>query len=321
MRLSASLVYALTVLATLFLTLVSAEKSGDYFLNLAKSSSDGVLKLNSDLFKDLMSAHRDYDVFILYTALDSRFRCVACQMVDQPFSEVARGLRSGKHRTKLLMAKADADQNMDVFRMLGMNHAPAMRYYKPSDGAMDRSSEYDAVIQGFGSDDIAEFLGGKLNITIKPKAPLFTPLRMFYLFSSIICLAAFSYVGSQFSLKNGIRSVAMVISLGLVFMFTSGYMWTRIRSAPFMLQGASGPKLFADGFQSQTGIESSLLIANNAGLTLCLLLLIVVSPSIKSPMLQRLVALVGLIGFIALFSLLIKFFTFKHGGYPFRLFL
>lgn len=193
-----------------------------------------------------------------------------------------------------------------------MTHAPILRYYKPSDGALEHSSEYDAVIQGFGSDDIAEFLGGKLNITIKPKAPLFTPLRMFYLFCFIISLAAFSYVGSQFSLKNGIRSIAMVISLGLIFMFTSGYMWTRIRSAPFMLQGASGPKLFVEGFQGQTGIESSLLIATNAGLTLCLLLLIVVSPSIKSPMLQRLVALVGLIGFIALFSLLIKFFTFKQ---------
>ena len=192
-----------------------------------------------------------------------------------------------------------------------MHHAPVFRYYKPSNGAMDHSSEYDAILKGFNSDDIAEYLGGKLNVKIKPKTALFTPLNMFYAFSSIVSVGAFSYVGTQFSLENGLRSVAMVLAIGLVFMFTSGYMWTRIRSAPFVLQGASGPKLFADGFQSQTGIESSLLIATYAGLTLSLIFLIIIGPSIKSPMLQRLVVLLGLFGFLALFSLMIKFFTFK----------
>jgi len=176
---------------------------------------------------------------------------------------------------------------------------------------MDHSSEYDAILKGFNSDDIAEYLGGKLNVKIKPKTALFTPLNMFYAFSSIVSVGAFSYVGTQFSLENGLRSVAMVLAIGLVFMFTSGYMWTRIRSAPFVLQGASGPKLFADGFQSQTGIESSLLIATYAGLTLSLIFLIIIGPSIRSPMLQRLVVLLGLFGFLALFSLMIKFFTFK----------
>lgn len=177
---------------------------------------------------------------------------------------------------------------------------------------MDHSSDFDAVVKGFGSDDIAEYLSGQLNVTIKPKSPLFTPLRMFYAFSFLITLGAFSYVGTQFSLKNGLSSIAMVLSIGLVFVFTSGYMWTRIRSAPFVLQGASGPKLFADGFQSQTGIESSLLIANYAGLTLSFLFMLIIGPSIKHPMLQRLVILIGFIGFLALFSLLIRFFTFKQ---------
>jgi len=176
---------------------------------------------------------------------------------------------------------------------------------------MDHSSDYDAVVKGFGADDIAEYLSGRLKVKIKPKPALFTPLRMFYVFTGIVCMGAFSYVGTQFSLQNGLRSVAMVLAIGLVFMFTSGYMWTRIRSAPFILQGATGPKLFADGFQSQTGIESSLLIANYAGLTLSLLFMIIIGPSIKSPMAQRFVVLLGLFGFLALFSLNIKFFTFK----------
>jgi len=118
MRLGAWLVGALTVLFTLLTAEVLAVKTEDQFLKLAQRSPDGVLRLNSALFKDLMSSKRDYDVFILYTALGARFRCVACQMVDQPFSEVARGLKAGKHRDKLLMARADAEENVEIFRMV-----------------------------------------------------------------------------------------------------------------------------------------------------------------------------------------------------------
>lgn len=116
MRLGAWLVGALAVLATLLTTDVLAAQDQDSFQKLAQRSPDGVLKLTPSLFKDLMSSKRDYDVFILYTALGARFRCVACQMVDQPFSDVARGIKSGKHRNKLLMAKADAEDNVEIFR-------------------------------------------------------------------------------------------------------------------------------------------------------------------------------------------------------------
>lgn len=46
---------------------------------IASKSKDGVIKLNSETYDELLAADRDYSALVVLTALPQQFKCQPCQ--------------------------------------------------------------------------------------------------------------------------------------------------------------------------------------------------------------------------------------------------
>ena len=103
---------------------------------------------------------------------------------------------------------------------------------------------------------------------------------------------------------------------------SSGAMWNRIRGAPYAGRSQDGrPELFAGGSQSQYQIETQIVSLVYAVLAVCMVVMIKHVPKIQNVSTQRLAVYVGMGVFLSVYSWLISIFSFKNGGYPFKLFL
>jgi len=51
----------------------------DHWATLARQSKDGVIKLDSQSYDDLLAADREYSVSVVLTALPSQYKCQPCQ--------------------------------------------------------------------------------------------------------------------------------------------------------------------------------------------------------------------------------------------------
>lgn len=186
----------------------------------------------------------------------------------------------------------------------------------------DEPSEYDVSRQGFSADDFADVISEFLQVPVTPKKPLVTKATLIQLFLGGALILATAFVVPRIDFRNGTRAVMMLISLGLIFTFTSGYMWNRIRNPPFMMAKPNGDaEIFSEGFQSQNGVESPILIALYAGTAVSALVLNNVAPYIRSGPLQLLVVLAGVAGLLLGFSYLMEIFRRKNPIYPFHLFI
>lgn len=204
-----------------------------------------------------------------------------------------------------------------------------MTYPSASGNSAGEPIEYDVSRHGFTSDEFAEAIGDVLRVPFSPKKPLLTKkgLIQLSLGAALVCVVLF--VVPRLSFNSAGRAIFMLISLALIFAFTSGYMWNRIRNPPFMLQGPGGnPTIFMQGFQAQTGVESPILVAIYAGIALCIIALNNVAPFIRSGPLQLLVVLAGVAGLLGGFSALMDVFRRKKyvvysqsPYYPFHLFI
>lgn len=69
------------LLPLLSLPLLAIASSAEHWATLASKSKDGVIKLDSQSYDDLLSADRDYSVSVVLTALPAQFKCQPCQYV------------------------------------------------------------------------------------------------------------------------------------------------------------------------------------------------------------------------------------------------
>lgn len=190
-------------------------------------------------------------------------------------------------------------------------------------------SEFDVARQGFQAENFADAMSDFLQVSFQPKKPLFT--KPFLIQAGLVTALTIAAVVvlPRLNYTNAGRSASLLICLSLVFTFTSGYMWNRIRNPPFMLQRPNGDvQMFMEGFQMQTGAESPILIAIYAGIALSLVVLNNLAPTVRSAPLQLAVVLLGVAGLLGGFSALMDTFRRKKyvpclrsPYYPFHLFI
>lgn len=321
MRIGACLVCVLATLCAYVHAAASATQAA--LLRDARKSPTGVLRLNERTYAELLAAPRDYAVFVQMTAMGSRFRCSACSMMREPFEQAARGWKAQKQRDKLVFAVVDVDDALNLFRQLGLTYVPVLHYFAPSvGGAASPPENYDATTQGFEADNLAAFVAERIGVPFQPKKPLLPRETLLYLIPVAFCIAIVTVVMRQRSWRHVFTTLGLMACVGFVLTHTSGYMWTRIHSSPFMLSGPNGrPVLFSMSFQAQLGIESLLMVALYASLTACLLVLTRVAPKIASPVWQRVTIAFAAISMLLLYGMFTKAFVVKNPMYPFRFLL
>lgn len=317
MKIGAWLVWVLvTACVSVHAALTASQTS---LLAEARKSPHGILKLDERKYHELLQGPRDYGVFVQMTALHPRFRCGACALLNDPFEQVARGWKSTKRRNELVFATIDANDGMELFRRMGMTYVPVMNYFPPH---VDLPEEYDLSLNGYGADDIAEFVSARIGVSFRPKKPLMPKQTAVYFIPVAFVVALVSMIKRQRSWQEVVKTLGLMACVSLVLTFTSGYMWTRIQGAPFMsFEPTGAPIYITAGFQAQYGVESLLLIALYASFVASILVLTRFAPKIESPILQRVVVVAGALALVLQYGLFAHMFSYKNPGYPFRLLL
>jgi oligosaccharyltransferase complex subunit gamma len=130
-----------TFLAPLLLSpLATAVASVDRFATSFSKSYP--LKLDDAKFSALTSAPRDYAVLVLLTAMERKFGCQACHEFQPEWDTLARSWQRGdrKGKSRMVFATLDFVDGKEAFTSLGLQHAPVVMLYPPTQGLNAKAS-------------------------------------------------------------------------------------------------------------------------------------------------------------------------------------
>ncbi|OAA53027.1 oligosaccharyl transferase [Cordyceps fumosorosea ARSEF 2679] len=317
--------------ACLFTGFSSAEKksSEQRFNELHKlSKSSPSLQLKETSYKSLTSSPRDYSAAVLLTALDPRFGCQLCREFQPEWDLLARSWLKGDKagEARLLFGSLDFEKGKDVFASLGLQTAPVVMLFPPTEGPHAASSpepiRYDFTTGGVGAESIHAWISR--HMAGRPTPPVQRPFNyMRWATGATILLGVGTALAtaSPFILpiiQN--RNIWASISLVSVLLFTSGHMFNHIRKVPYIAgDGKGGISYFAGGFQNQFGLETQIVAAIYGLLSFCTITLAVKVPRMTDAKTQQATVFIWGAVLFLMYSFLLSVFRFKNAGYPFSL--
>ncbi|KAG2157126.1 hypothetical protein DEU56DRAFT_763201 [Suillus clintonianus] len=310
------MLWPLLALLLLPLSLAAKKSAHEQLVDLA-AAGNGLIHLNEQTYDLLASSKRNWSAAVLFTALNPQRRCAPCKEFDPSFTAVAKAWATApkEQRDQHFFATLDFDDGHAVFQKLGMASAPGVHVYPATEGpnasAKKAPFKYDFQ-HGFEAGPLAEQLSVHTPIPIPYKAP-FDWARAGSI-ASLIPIITLIFRFIKPALQNRWVWAAGTITTSLIM--TSGYMFTRIRGAPYV--GPNGAWI-AQGYQNQYGQEVQVIAMVYGILAGSFLMLTVVTPRQLSPGRQRTqVYLWTAVNFLV-FSILVSLFRVKNPGYPFKL--
>ncbi|WVO14155.1 hypothetical protein L204_101786 [Cryptococcus depauperatus] len=314
------------LLSLLGLPLASTAAKVPDWPSLAAKARDGAIKLNTQSYHDLLALDREYSVTILLTALPAQFKCEPCRQFDPAFSHVSDSwARLPKaQRDQHFFARLDFADGQEIYSQLGLSSAPTVMYHPPMAGPKRNNKlsviTYDIKRHGLDASALHNWVSNLTPTHFDLHEP-FNPMPYIVIPASIIAIAVFVYSLRSFLVPLAqSRVVWGCVSLILILTFISGYMWNRIRNAPYIAMGKDGKiNWIAGGYQNQLGLESQVVGGIYGLLAFCIIALTLFVPAQTSPVKQRIGVYLWLGMLVVVFSLLIKLFKLKNGGYPFSL--
>ncbi|KAG0204938.1 oligosaccharyl transferase subunit ost3/OST6 [Mortierella sp. GBA30] len=282
----------------------------------------GIIELDTNSFEEVMAKPRNYSMVVLFTAISPEFNCVPCLNFGPEYKFVAAGWSKLVDKSQLFFGVLDFKVGQAIFQKFGMNSAPSVLYFPPSDAissqpALDR---YDFGRSGFQAESFANWLNARAGTNIKVQRPFdffgFTLNVLGVVGAFFTAYVLFTKAGKIL----GSKYVWSAVSMFTIFVMISGHMWNQIRSPPYTVPGRDGrPGFIAQGFQNQFGLETQIVAVIYAVLTGSIIALIGIVPRIENPISQRIAVWVSMGLFAFMFSVLIQFFRIKNPGYPFTL--
>ncbi|KAJ7168799.1 hypothetical protein C8R46DRAFT_239676 [Mycena filopes] len=275
----------------------------------------GIINLDSHSYELLISANRDWSASIEFTALAMRYICVPCIEFHPSWKAVAKAWTRtpSVHRDEHFFATLDFSVAPTIFRRLGLVTAPAVHIYPPTEGPRAANSSaywaYD-LDYGFGAERLAQQLSDLTPIPV-PYALPFNWGRWAAIAAGVLVLAS----AVRFIPRIWLCAVPAVFTS---LIMTSGFMFTRIREAPWM--GEDGDWI-ARAPQDQFGGEVPVVFAIYGTLALSFIMLIVVVPSQLSARKQRIHVYAWSTVILLVYSALVGLYKAKRTGYPFKLML
>ncbi|KAG0324078.1 oligosaccharyl transferase subunit ost3/OST6 [Dissophora globulifera] len=97
------------------------------------TKNKGIIELDSAAFEDVMAKPRNYSMAVLFTAIGPEFQCVPCLNFDPEYKLVAAGWSKLSDKSRLFFGVLDFKAGQAVFQKFGMNSAPSVLYFPPSD--------------------------------------------------------------------------------------------------------------------------------------------------------------------------------------------
>ncbi|KAM0668444.1 hypothetical protein ACQRIU_002006 [Beauveria bassiana] len=326
MRLSSPLIGACLLLGVLSAEKKSSEQRFNEFHQLSKSSPS--LHLKETAYKSFTSYPRNYSAAVLLTALDARFGCQLCREFQPEWDLLAKSWHKGDKtgESRLLFGSLDFENGKDVFASLGLQTAPVVMLFPPTEGPYAASSpepiRYDFTTGAAGAENIHAWLSR--HMTGRPTPAVKRPINYMRWATGI---TIFLGVGTALATASPYilpiiqnRNIWASISLVSVLLFTSGHMFNHIRKVPYIAGDGKGSiSYFAGGFQNQFGLETQIVAAIYGLLSFCTITLAIKVPRMTDAKTQQVTVLTWGAVLFLMYSFLLSVFRFKNVGYPFSL--
>lgn len=319
----------LSLLALSQLTFTSAQRQAaankqSALIKAIHSSSKGFIDVDADSFSEILQRPRDFAVTALLTTTDGTIKCPPCHAFQPEFEKLAQQWNKNKAvKTKNVFVKLEFSRGQAVFQHFGLQHAPVLYTFRAAaeNESQDHVS-FEFNERGFGAGDVADHLNKLLGTSFTYRKTFNRKYITVTLTGLITVAGAVVFVGPHLpKVFTSSKPVFMLLCIGAVIVFNSGYMWNTIRQAPYIAMGAGGrPEYFAGGFQNQYGVETQIVAAIYSLLAFSFVALTVLVPAQRDPTRQRAGVYVWSAIFLVTFSLLFYIFRIKNPSYPFRLF-
>lgn len=324
-----------------------------------RDPTTGIIQLTDKTSNLLLDTEvRQVPVMLLLTANSPAIGCSACQDFKPVFEKTARQyIKLYPNNNDLFFVNADFSQNQALFKRLGMNNVPHVwvlpKYDFTYNRLLDREDIKDdkeledpkhyrletsehfeyRISEGSTPVEFAAYISAAI------QQPFVIPGDSDGIFNEntfAIAIFTFSLVviikkkvndpDSTLLQKLARPRVWTGISVLLITLFTSGYMFTIIRGVPLLARNENGPFYFAGGAQYQIGIEAFLVAGSYLFIGFWMVLLIDVLPKRKwfnkvklSDTQQAVLTIIAAGGLYYAYSLLTSIYLRKDGGYPFAL--
>ncbi|KAJ2083287.1 oligosaccharyl transferase subunit ost3/OST6 [Coemansia sp. RSA 988] len=295
---------------------------------LCGKDKDGVAQLElSQFMKHVVSEDKDYAVVVQLTALSPRYKCDTCHVVDRALRAVSRGWKKGGGtKRRLAFGTLDVEDGEELFQQMGIDKIPRIMIFPAGKGpeAMANSSPREMKLGARTShaEGMAARLSELFGVEIKADMPV--DLTKYAVKGAAITGAAYASLLAyrHINMRMLGRNMWAVATITFVLLMTSGFMWNRINSPPYLGQARGGdPVLFAPTQSQQFGVETQIVATGYAACALCVLLLVRHVPRVSGAEQRTLVTFMVVASMVLVCSYLNSVFRLKMPGYPYKLLL
>ncbi|KAJ3084651.1 oligosaccharyl transferase subunit ost3/OST6, partial [Rhizoclosmatium hyalinum] len=318
------------VVGRLLLSLLSLDNaySSDYKVNklnkLVAENPAEPITLDTKTFNLATETPRNYSMFVVLTAEGEQFQCSPCKAFAEEIRLITKSFHKKGPKGQAFFGVLDFANGKEIFHKYKLTSVPFVYHFPPTEGPNKRNIKeefeiYDLNRLGVKAEDFAFWIEKHSGHKIHISRPIDFKLYGTYAIMAVSSIGTLVALRSQIIAFLSEKKLWQMMSLSFIVIFCSGYMWNQIRGPPFMGSENGKPAMFAGGFQNQYVAESQIVGIIYGLVSVWFVLLYTQVPKIQNTAAQRSAAFILATLFIMTYSLLLRVFTFKNGGYPFTL--
>lgn len=291
----ASVIQLVTIVMSFMATVMCGYSTEQMIKATNKAGSSKVIALTEDTFEQYLNGPRDYHVVLLLSSASPKFNCPLCMEFKPEYELVAKswfqdhpnGIESGEGKDIFFMY-AEFMNAKTLFQKMKLNNIPKLFAFPPTtvstpEAWLDEAVEYQ-FFQGKHSDIIIEWLKPLTNHKFNVYVPINYNrilINAGITFGVILLIKVFF---EHFKTFVTSKYLWMCLSIISTLLFTSGYMFTQIRHAPYTREHPDGHiDYFIAGQQTQLGAETQIVSAAYGALSLLFVILVRKLPEISHP--------------------------------------
>ncbi|KAH3676091.1 hypothetical protein WICMUC_002388 [Wickerhamomyces mucosus] len=286
-------------------------------------NSDSIIEIDSSNLNQILVGERSYYISLFFTSDDPALNCKICAQFEPIYKKVIKSLFKIENlQNKIVFAKVDFEKNKPFFKELGLTHIPKLWILPPTEDSNSNASnqphyEYTISEQSLDPLNLGDYIAKLLHITVKIDTDFEVSEFLGYFLFTFSIVLIFKKLVIQ---KYPKYKLFQLISVALILLFISGYMFTVIRGIPLISKDAKGEIMyFSGGTHWQFGLETFLIASIYSALISGIVVLVQILPKLENEIKKNVLIICVNIGMIYLLSYFISIYLIKDGSYPFRL--
>lgn len=322
-------------LATLFLgwlvASVAASLSTQEMVKLADKGPANVIRLTDENWKPILEGPREFSLVLVMTTELAQVNCIMCNEIKPVVDQLAllwhtrfpQGLKADRDdgTSDVFFLLADFTDCKTLFQALLLLSIPKVYLLAPRASQGPWINDLDEY--KFYHEDQMLAMHQWVRQLTGVNYELVIPVDYTNIITNVVLVVLLVVLVAKFHSRIITLVLLRLLWCGLlvvaVLLFTTGYMFTKMRNAPYVRERGNNVEYILKGHQQQQlGMETQIASFLYGSLSLLVVLLIKRVPTIKNPA-ANLIGVVMVLALILLFySALLTVFGMKSPDFPYR---